>query len=386
MDFRLKKNIAERNPQLAQAIENGQPAIGKTICGKMACSIINNENSVEDTESFTHVIMTNSGGDTPSDKFELQSNLSKILQEMKLKKRTVSTCVVDENINEDRVRKLAEYTCRKEDYKIQIQTSQPRSQNNTSKNKITGNIRINKDNQETIIIKPVHGTSYADVIRSMKKEVDTNGVVIEKIDKTKRGDIQVKIKSNEENLRKDFRERLKNKMENKANVGRKIRSQTIMIMNVDETTNIDEIKAIVHGEIGEQAQDEMQLRLSSVSNERGLKHAFLTLEENKARLLLQKRKIGDGWNRWRVRQLETLPKCYRCHRVGHIAIKCNKKGNEELCHKCGEQGHLRSNCKNAERCYLCDENGHKAETIKCPEYRRLLKEQRKEKRETLQRT
>ena len=69
----------------------------------------------------------------------------------------------------------------------------------------------------------------------------------------------------------------------------------------------------------------MQIKLSEAANGRGLRHAFLTLDEEKAKALISKKKIGNGWNRWKVKELENLPKCYKCHRVGQIANKCNKK-------------------------------------------------------------
>lgn len=383
-DNTLLQKYVKRNPQLVTMLENGQLKGGKMICSRTTNVIIADDyKSNDNMETYTYFVMTETGGETLEDRKELLDNIEKVIDIASKAGRRTTTCVVEKNINETKIRKIIEYTCRKKNTKITLSTTKmgKASEIGEENQYIKGETKRNR-NEETILVKPTTGNSYADIIRSMKKEVTTEGILIERINRTYEGNIQIKIKGREEKCRQDFKELLVTKLNNKANIESKQRNQTLMILDIEETTQPEEAKEAVEREItkhGEKQRD-VQIKMSEKANERGLKYAFLTVETDIAQKLLLRRKIGEGWNIWRIKELVTIPRCYKCHRVGHIANKCGKKNPSELCHKCGKPGHQRKDCQNEDRCYLCDADGHKAETMKCPEYRKLAEQQRKEKR------
>ncbi|CAH1099126.1 unnamed protein product [Psylliodes chrysocephalus] len=98
-------------------------------------------------------------------------------------------------------------------------------------------------NEETIILKPTEGKTYVDIIKSMKKEVDTKGVIVEKI--PSKGEVQVTKNCNEEKTRQHFKELLKNKMETLAKVGTRQKRRTVMILDIDETTQENDVKQVI---------------------------------------------------------------------------------------------------------------------------------------------
>lgn len=65
------------------------------------------------------------------------------------------------------------------------------------------------------------------------------------------------------------------------------------------------------------------------ANTRVLKYVFVTGKENIAKEVIIKKRIGHRSHRWRVREVNTIPRCYKCHRVGHKANKCKMQDEEK---------------------------------------------------------
>lgn len=95
-----------------------------------------------------------------------------------------------------------------------------------------------------------------------------------------------------------------------------------------------------------------------------------------AKLVNDIRRIGKGWNRWQIRKIDNDTQCYRCRKVGN----CIEKEEETKCYKCGELGQIKKEYKGVQKCYLYKTEGHKAESLKCPEYRKMQEAQKKERR------
>lgn len=116
--------------------------------------------------------------------------------------------------------------------------------------------------------------------------------------------------------------------------------------------------------------------MTEQTNKMGKKSAFLSVPGEMAVKLLNRGRIGEGWDRWRVRDVITPSRCFTCRKVGHEAKDCKAKGKGEVCHNCGHFGHYRSDCKNAKACYLCGKEGHKAESMTCPVFRDMVQKLR----------
>ncbi len=63
-----------------------------------------------------------------------------------------------------------------------------------------------------------------------------------------------------------------------------------------------------------------------------------------------------GWSRCRVRSLEkrnTLPRCFKCLRMGHMAMECTNADLQRPCYRCGEAGHVVAACRKPPSCPVC---------------------------------
>ncbi|CAG9820782.1 unnamed protein product [Phaedon cochleariae] len=128
----------------------------------------------------------------------------------------------------------------------------------------------------------------------MKQEVNTEGIVIYKITKIHDGNVQVKIKRKEEKNRALFRESMSEGLRKVAKVQTKQRTQTFMILDIDETV----------------------LEEEEETNDRGLKYAFITTRDDVTKILENESRIGNGWNRWRINEVKEAKRGYKCRKLG----------------------------------------------------------------------
>ena len=197
------------------------------------------------------------------------------------------------------------------------------------------NVRNRRSNTDTVAVKPIEGTTYSEIIQSMKREVDTGEVKIDGITKSQQGEIILRVKGGNQASRDNFREKLKSKMKDNADVVN--RKQIIMLVDLDPTVNEDEIGKVLNEELGVKfEEEETNIRIIDEGNKAGKKYAVLTTS-----------------------------KSIRCRRVEHECKSCR----EELlvgCYNCGGSDHKLKECRNIPRCYLCKEEGYRTETLACP--------------------
>ncbi|CAG9818803.1 unnamed protein product [Phaedon cochleariae] len=169
----------------------------------------------------------------------------------------------------------------------------------------------------------------------MKEQVGTEGITVDRINKMRNGSVELKIKGKEAKNRQIFRRVLTEKLDKVAEVNIKQKSQTVMILDIDETVTETDVKEALNREINddERSMEDVRIKLSEKANARGLKYAFVTMAPDIATNISSKRSIGVGWNRWRLREVDNVVRCYKCQRVGHAANKFEIKEKDSLCHK-----------------------------------------------------
>lgn len=357
------------------------------ICSVSTSGILDENEEVRgNVEKYTFLIMAKEGGQTKEDKVILKKNLDKAMEIAHRNKRKHITSLTTKQIDMLSIRKLLEYICRRRQMEVEMysKTSERRDTASAKDNESWAtNPRYRKNkNIETIILRPTTGSSYADVIKNMR-EVNIEGITVDR-NKTKDGNVQLRVRAKEENERRKFRESLTTKLGSVAKVDvKKGSNQTVMILDIDESIQPDYVKVTLREELGRDnlGENDIQVKMPEKGNTGGVKYAFATLNGESAKRLVDRKYIGKGWDRWRVKEIESLPKCYRCHRVGHITRNCQTNNAEDTCHKCGETGHKRRECQNGQKCYLCGSDEHKAETMRCPKYRELVQAWKKEKTE-----
>ena len=85
--------------------------------------------------------------------------------------------------------------------------------------------------------------------------------------------------------------------------------------------------------------------------------------------LCREGRVYVGFSSFRVREYESVPRCYGCGSFGHMLGRCP---TGRLCHNCGVAGHTAEMCQNAVRCRNCALRGleasHRVTSTACPCY------------------
>lgn len=103
--------------------------------------------------------------------------------------------------------------------------------------------------------------------------------------------------------------------------------------------------------------------------------------------LIKGRKIRIGWTECGIRERMDIVRCFKCLEYGHKTRNCNAEVDRSSdCIKCGETGHKGKDCTNEDRCIKCNITGHRANQIKCPHFKKLVEELRKQKVEPAAKT
>lgn len=382
LDDKNLEKVKKRDPYIETIIKEKQLNLGKLTCSVTTNGIIDENDVIKNkTEKYTYLISTSED----DDRHRLCEGLNKAFEIAKKNKKEKISCTTTDHINHRSVRQMLEYIGRKEN--IQIDMYKKTRRKSTISGKEESNDRekfksTKRKNEDTIILQPLSGTTFADIVKSMKEDVSTDGIIVDRVTKTNRGNVEIKIKGKEEKSRLEFKNQLNTKLGQIAKMSTRTRNQTLMILDIDETIQEREVKEIIKKELNNisHPHDEIIIKLANKPNSRGLKYAFATGAENMIKELAIKKRIGQGWHRWRVREVNSVPRCYKCHWVGHKANECKMQDGEVKCHKCGETGHKKIECQKSQKCYLCQEEGHNAETLKCPKYKQLIQAQNKEKR------
>lgn len=91
-------------------------------------------------------------------------------------------------------------------------------------------------------------------------------------------------------------------------------------------------------------------------------------------VLLSNGRVFIDWNSHRVRDWNTVSRCYRCQGFGHVAAKCTR---DIVCGYCAEKGHRIGECKKTADNPVCANcklrkrtDNHKVTSQECPEFKR----------------
>ncbi|KAJ3661604.1 hypothetical protein Zmor_005994 [Zophobas morio] len=374
-DGRMKK-IMEKFPQIQDEIEDGALTTGKvTSCISKSGRISEDGSIVYGNEKFIHIIAWH---DSQKNIHEIRASLQKVGSLVRNKGRGNIGYMVENPRNEVTIRKMVELTFRREGPHTKFYC-RPRGRLKSRSDPGSEDIdparsRSRNDRTEMVIVRSTGTMTYAQIIQSMKKDVEMKEVRVDSIMKNEKGEVILKVKGGKQVNREGFREDLKNKMRGKAEVADKQRKRTIMLEDLDPTVTEIEVEKVLAEELVERfSAEDTNIRILNKENRSGSKCAFVTMGETEAICLASKKKIGSGWLRWRVKKLVTPPKCSKCKRVGHEMKTYDSTNPSKTCHNCGSLEHMTKDCSNAANCYLCNKEGHRAETMTCPIYKDMVR-------------
>ncbi|CAI6355619.1 unnamed protein product [Macrosiphum euphorbiae] len=214
-----------------------------------------------------------------------------------------------------------------------------------------------KKKTETILIKSSEVSSYADITRKLKGNIDVNTlkVDIKTMKKTERGDLILQIDRGPKQA--EAAERLKTAivevLGEEAVVEYKPKSATVEIKDLETETSEDEVKNAVV-----KATDVAPNSIKLLPSFGGTKMAVVRLRDREAIELGRIGRLTVGLVRCRVKLRQQIVRCFRCHDFGHIRAKCSGADRSNLCMTCGDGDHEAKSCSSPPRCVLCKDNGH----------------------------
>lgn len=213
--------------------------------------------------------------------------------------------------------------------------------------------RNRRKRPEAVLIKPTQGTSYADVLKSIRSQVnpDEMGVKVKAVRQTRAGDILVELRATSE-AKAIFGTAVRGAIGRSGEVRSLVPKAQVDIGDIDSATDEAEVKAALDFFFGEAG--DYKINLSRVNRWGNIK-AFVEMEESKAVKLDQAGHIRVGWINCRARRRVKVIRCFRCHGYGHISKDCTGADRSEACWKCGQRGHRARNCSGKPKCYLCAE-------------------------------
>ncbi|KAJ8977860.1 hypothetical protein NQ317_004768 [Molorchus minor] len=288
------------------------------------------------------------------------------------KVKTIKVMTVG-NHNCDYLRKCVEAIFRKTEHKVKIVTtnrSRLKSESKPSRQKTKG------PPTDKIIVKS-EGKSYADLLRTVKRNVDIAkvGVTIRSLKKTEKGDLLLEIAGGTEKA-KILKEEIKSKTKD-MEVIVKSNDATVHITDIDADLDEEDLKdEIIKNGIGIAKE---QLRVLSLRpNRNGNQTATVQMRKDAAAELVARGKIKIGWVNCRLRFRAYITRCYKCLEFGHRTSECTGPDRSNICIKCGKNGHKAKDCEEENLyCMTCKQEGHRADNTKCPHFRKLIKDQGK---------
>ncbi|XP_018496487.1 uncharacterized protein LOC108864774 [Galendromus occidentalis] len=151
---------------------------------------------------------------------------------------------------------------------------------------------------------------------------------------------------------------------------------TLVVHNLDLVTSELEIEEALRKAI--KMSREALIKVEKIrTSDKGERSALLKLAKSDAASLLKLERIKIGWETCRVREWQTVTVCFRCQELGHRAHGCKEKESKaKKCYRCGIEGHLTKECSETQvKCQSCETEGHSKYSSKCPNLKKLLKNQ-----------
>lgn len=273
------------------------------------------------------------------------------------------------------IRRAVEACCRIKGCHLQLvskETARPAPSNSRVRD---GSTPTEPVHLKSVRIRVDDGATLESTLRKISVKVDPGaaGVKIGPVTKNSEGDLILKVQETTPGGSTTFADMIKNGTNMQVDVRDSAGpTMTVMLRDVDPFL------------CAKQIEKELRVKLAvpewcpiRTEDPRMPKHSWqclATLPRAAAKKLLEMKSIEIGNARCRPQEWFTLPTCFNCQVVGHLAKECKKeKVSGPRCHKCGALGHYTKDCGSSERrCYVCEIEGHSASSWACPAFKKLF--------------
>lgn len=301
---------------------------------------------------------------------EVFSMLTELRNNMQIHVTEKMNIILSDGLDKDYIRKLLEYVFANTSLNISLLVA-PTTASNTQKAPAKNSTA--RPQTEKVIIKNT-GSTYADLLKSVKNNVDLNqvGVKVKTIRRTAAGDLMLEVEGDKKKAGA-LKEAISNRTGNEVRIANN--TVTMHVLDIDAATNTDEVENALRTILPGNGHD---IIVKSMRPSRdGNQIATVQASRLNANKLTKAGRVKIGWVSCRIRERVVVPRCYRCLEFGHSSKECEGPDRSKLCINCGQEGHKATDCKEVHYCLKCNSKDHRADTTKCPSFRQLLKEQRK---------
>jgi len=236
--------------------------------------------------------------------------------------------------------------------------------------------KIFKQTPDSLIVRTEAGKSYADTLKSLKSGISftANEAHIEKISRTRSGDVRIEIKENAHedivNISKTIQEKTKCTTEvQRAHEAR------FLLHDIDDETTAEDIRKGITEQFGEVPN--LQIDPPKV-NQNGNWTARFSMPGFFRESIIKRKTIMIGPISCRFTERVIIPQCFNCLAIGHLGKNCTEvKSDKKKCYKCGNEQHLSKYCNENKKCFTCKTDEHVGNSWTCPVYRKLVTDKQK---------
>lgn len=221
--------------------------------------------------------------------------------------------------------------------------------------------------------------TFSEVLKKVRANTapEQHGVVVEKIRETSNGQLRLLVKETRPGAREEFAAAVEAIGGLKADAKGALKKRKLVLHDIERDLTETQIQQYLLQAIGSQRTDDVQVDPPREDRFRRVS-TIIYVRDDMAKWLLSQRTVKIGWTSAKVREWLSLPTCYRCRKIGHIARHCHEEAAvEQRCHYCASTAHSTKECqRDLQKCYLCDSDGHAANSMHCPIYKSRILELR----------
>ncbi|KAK9686657.1 hypothetical protein QE152_g37029 [Popillia japonica] len=376
------QRLSMRFPALIDMVKENEGRIDYLTC-TTATKVRNRE--MEETRTTVYILPLQVHNDGINDVQEAYNVLKELKDIYRSQVRGTLNLMVADGLDPEYMRKICEYIFAKEQVNITLisgKAKQMPSKADKRRPLREGTADKRRPTTERIIVKSGN-TSYADLLKTVKDKVDPDEVDIQikTIKKTREGDLLLEVSGDKQKagaLKEAINRKIEKKIENKVSL---INNEfTLHVLDIDAALTREEVETTIKDSVGN--RDAHTVRVKSMRPSRdGNQIATVHASRTAGNALVQKGRIKIGWVGCRIRERIEVTRCFKCLEFGHRKKDCKGDDRSKCCLNCNQMDHQAKDCTNEQFCSTCRERGHRADSTKCPTFRKLLKVQTSEKKQ-----